>query len=346
MSELQTIEHEAQERWGKIVKRSGEDVYFVCPSCAHESLSVHTGRGCFHCFRCGYGRSQPKLKGQSTLNSDKVPVNLDHLFEVAQAILSVSKLDPLHEKYLKGRGIYRPNYWGIVTVPPQLHRRMLPLFGREKLLTSGLFNEDQDESVIPAPLLEWRRILVPYWHGDRIVGVKTRENPYSFEDTPAERRWSTSRGSKIGSHLFYRGSFGEDVLFSEGELKIAAACDVGFTGGGSPGMNASSAVLSQLGDKMKKAGSKRLFIINDTEAGMWDNYALMQATNRTANVFHKHSAIGFLPQDSSSEKMDLDLFLVRHGEKELDHLLELFWRNRETTFDRVAKRVKELAPRR
>ena len=87
--------------------------------------------------------------------------------------------------------------------------------------------------------------------------------------------------------------------------------------------------------------NKRTFIILDSDPGIENDWSKLQHS-LSLGMYLPNSCIVYLPQDSKTEKMDLDLYLSRHSISDLTYLMEKCWVNRVPMKLGLKKRVDRL----
>jgi hypothetical protein len=318
MSELSIVEH-AIELYGQPISYIGEELRFICPECGKKALYFNSTKGLAHCFVCDYGKG---LKALVDLQQPAVAeVKIDYVLHntVTQKVVELAKLDDVHREYLKDRGVFNPEKYGIGTIPFQIHKILTQYFSQEELIASGYCNNRN--GFAPGAALHYRRISIPYWQGSDIVTVKTRINPYSMDDDFSPR-YANPKGSRIGDLIWYR-DLGDDIIVTEGELKAIVALEFGYAAVAVPGINPKPKALTSLKKIVKKA--KRVFIIFDTDLEFKEKKPLLEKVVEI-NKLIPNSVIAFLPEES--EKVDLDSYLIAHSLRDFDDFLEDSWMNR------------------
>jgi hypothetical protein len=328
------------DKFGQEVKaREGNNIRVICPSCKHKSLSCNIQNGLINCFHCGYGRGT-KFSGPASGFVEE-PVDSEMHEKVSQKIIELCTLSDEHKKYLTKRGIYHPEKYNIVSSPFRFDKILLNYFSLMDLYSSGYFFPDSANSYGISRALTARRILIPFWQGDKIISLKSRARPDS--DDPNEVRYICPKGSKIKSKVWYKEPITPDVIITEGELCAIAAQEIGFSGFGIPGIAqiSSTKFLNELKTILVQHDVKRSFIILDSDPGIENDWSKLQhALN--LGLYLPNSCIVYLPQDSKEEKMDLDLFLSRHPIKDLTYLMEKNWINRSSLKIGLKKRIEKL----
>lgn len=327
MGSIKNLYDQFIERFGVEVKpREGNNIRLVCPECKHKALSCNITSGVFYCFHCGYGRGQ-KLEG---LPSGHIEISVDpesHL-KVALRILEICTLSSVHKEYLAKRSIYNPEKYGIVSVPFNIDFLLLKEFSKEELIASG-FYYDINSEFRASKALSPRRILVPFWQGASIVGLKSRANPYGSPDEP---RYICPRGSQIKNRFWYFGELTPaDVIITEGELGAISGCSNGYQTIGIPGIGNlnNERLIEELREYTKDCN--RVFIILDSDPGYsTDPTKLIPAVKLHESL--NNSCILFLPQVNPEQKMDLDQFLSIEDLETLDTLMEDSFIKREEIY--------------
>lgn len=333
-------------KFGPEVKsREGNNIRQVCPQCGHKSLSCNIQNGLINCFQCQYGRGL-KFTGQAG-GFVESPVDFELHLAVSRKLIELSSLLPVHKEYLVKRGISNPDEFQIKSVPFRVDQLLLNHFTLDQLISSGYFYKTTDGYSL-SRALNSRRVLIPYWSGNEIIGIKSRIRPYAdvLED---EQRYICPKGSKIKSQLWYKGPLGSDVITTEGELCAMATQQAGFPAIGIPGLGQITAneLNTSLKNLLNKYGVLRNFIILDTDPNISTDpgkltcaLTLYKASGNTSNG--PRGCILYLPQDTPEEGMDLDLYLSRYKIQDLIELMENAWHKRQAVYNGLVQRVKGL----
>lgn len=337
---IKSIYDQFIETFGQEVKaREGNNIRVMCPECKHKSLSCNIQNGLINCFHCGYGKGT-KFSGKSTGFVEE-PVDTEKHEFITNQILQLCSLSDEHRKYLVKRGIYHPEKYGIVSAPFRLDKILLSKFSAQDLCSSGYFFPDSAYGYGMSRALAARRILIPFYQGDKIISLKSRARPDS--DDPNEVRYICPKGSKIKSKVWYKNPIKSDAIVTEGELCAIAAEEIGFSGFGIPGIAqiSSSKFQNELKTLLVTSSVKRTFIILDSDPGIENDWSKLQHS-LSLGMYLPNSCIVYLPQDSKTEKMDLDLYLSRHSISDLTYLMEKCWVNRLPMKLGLKKRVDRL----
>jgi DNA primase len=323
----------------EVKRREGNNIRLLCPKCKHKSLSCNIQNGLVYCFHCSFGKGV-KFNGAASGFTEE-PVNEELHKKVSQKLLELCTLIPNQKEYLNKRGIYYPERYGIVTVPFRIDKLLLQHFSEDDLVASGYFYQGESGYGV-SKALDPRRILIPFWQENEVIGIKSRIRPY-VDPLDQEPRYICPKGSKIKSKLWYKGTLGSDVIVTEGELCAIAAQEAGFSAIGIPGIAqiATSELQSELIRITKAAHTKRIFIILDTDPGIKNDPVKLQHALTLYKVL-PNSCILYLPQDKETEKMDLDLFLSRNSLDDFYYLMERAWRLREELGKGLALRIQRL----
>lgn len=321
------------EKYGPEVKaREGNNIRLMCPKCAHKSLSCNISNGLMNCFHCSYGKGI-RVEGASS-GFKETPTDYKTHLEVTLKVLEVSTLLPDQRKYLASRSIYNPDKYLIKSAPFRIDKILLEHFTRDQLISSGYFYESYNELVISSSL-EPRRMLIPFWCGDAIIGLTSRSRPLADSTS---KRYLRPKGSKIKDELFYRDIDAKDIIITEGELAVLAALDSGIKAIGYPGL--SNVCSQKTKDRLKylTADADRIFIILDSDENIYNDREKLKHSLALYNTFD-NGCIVYLDQDKSDEKMDLDLFLSRNHLNDFYNTLEDRWGARKTIFENISSIV-------
>lgn len=316
----------ATAQFGEPVSVSHYEWKFVCPICAHKALSVDPAGGMFFCFVCEYGRQRPRLWG-GPIEQEREPVDEQLHRSVRIALFQLATLSKPHREYLRSRGVYNPERYGIKSVPPQVEKTLLERFSADELVSSGFFRFDiYHQKLRGWPALRFGRILIPTIFGRAIHACKTREDPYDPDARREDVKYSVPRGSKPGHFLWFIDA-GHSMLVTEGELKAAAACEHGFPTVSFSGITSLKHTIPQLESIVKSRRVKRLFVVFDSEEDPEKDERSTAMGEKVVAYFPKIACNVKLPK-RGTRKVDLDSFLVAEGEKELESVLEDAWEER------------------
>lgn len=319
MTPLPTLADLFIKEFGQPIIETSSEIKFLCPKCNHKGLYANKSSGLFHCFHCGF---RGKKEGQSENTPVRV-INVPLQIEIIRMLTRECSIDKNHRKYLWNRGVYRPDRWGIVTIPTRIHQLLLSHFSQVQVEDAGLILQTS-RGPLPTKFLEPRRILIPFWSGNHIVGAKTRANPFDPDVNP-KYKYLAAPGAKIGSTLFYREEPQGDFLLTEGELKAIVAQENSFSAGATSGMAPSASSLSTISRIVNSRPVKRFFIVYDSSPTFWSDYGMIKSLYKLTNLCTSKACIVSLPLAPGQEKEDLDSFLVKNGPEELDNLLEEAW---------------------
>lgn len=327
-------------QYGNEVKpREGNNIRLSCPECGHKSLSCNIQSGLIHCFHCDYGKG---LKAEGMPSGFKEsPVDRELHLKVTQKIIEISTLEDDHREYLVSRGIYRPEEYQLKSVPFRIDKLLLSYFTEEELISSGYFSSGSGGYNV-SMALEPRRILIPYWSGDEIIGLKSRVRPNS-DPLGVDKRYICPRGSKYSSKPWYKGSLGPDIVITEGELSAMSCQENGIPAIGLAGLGASSSepFLVELKKIVNEYGVNRCFIMLDSDPGISNDASKLKSSISLFKAIPR-SCILYLPQDSPEEKMDLDLYLSRYEVQNLLEMMEDAWHQRVARYNGLWLRIKRL----
>lgn len=332
------------DRFGPPVKQHGGQLIFCCPTCAHKSLSANVVNGLYNCWSCGFSQKKGgKVEGTAG-DYRETEIDRDLQRKMIRAVLDGWSLSNLHRGYLKKRGIFRPEKYKICTVPFDAVEQLITAFPKAHYEASGLINRDFETGKLrPAMCLEPRRILIPYWNGSEYITFKSRQNPFEFDEWDGWK-YMSPRGSKVGSHLFYRVDFSSrDLLITEGELKALAALEAGFWTTAIPGIEFSKPVITELMALISRSRVQRAFIVLDNEPEIANHYPVLRSMYRLSEWLGNKACIVPLPKKAEHLKMDLDLFFSSHNANDLEDVLEDSWCKRSKTLSWVKERVKSLS---
>lgn len=326
------------EKWGEPLEEWKDHIKVKCPECSMNSLSCDTSTGLFFCFYCSFGKGERPVEGTPSESTQTTPIDYNLHLDVCRKIIEVSPLDSDHREYLKRRGIYNPEGYNLGTVQPQVHLLLKPFFSNEDLVKSGAFHIGSQGM---SSSLHWRRLLIPFYFGTELVGIKTRSDPLNPMDAP---RYGTLRGSRVGRTVYWLPPLEGDIVITEGELGAIAGREYGLSCIGLPGVGSSVSALRTLKSVLQKVAYKRVFIALDTDINPEAKSQSRRLAKKLAREISRAYVVE-LPPDSQDEKMDLDLYLVRHGvEAFLDLVEETYHKGDQdgssnTNFDKGRKRV-------
>jgi hypothetical protein len=334
------------EKFGYPVRQVGPEVIFECPKCCHRSLSCNITNGLYKCWCCGFSRKDGGTIEGAPGEYREIPVDRELQQQLVRYCVENFRLSDSHRDHLKERGIYRPELYKISTIPFDAVAQLVQAFPSADLEASGMLVRDFSTSKLrPGLTLEPRRILIPYWHGDEYVSFKARSNPFEFQEKD-NWKYASPRGSRVGSHLFYRNDFqSTDLLVTEGELKALAALEAGVSTVAIPGIEFTSSVVIQLTSLIVRTQAQRVFIALDNEPDLADHYPVLRSMVRLSSIIGSRACILVLPKKSPGQKMDLDLFLSQHNSSDLEDVMEDSWHKRKLTLNWVQRRVAQLQKR-
>jgi len=318
-----TIEEIFVELYGSIIGRSGStaELKFRCPVCGKKSLSCNTVTGLCHCFKCGYGKGESPVKGKPS-KQKTTPIDNELQSKLLTFSQAVSNIPPHYREYLKKRGVYNPEAYGIFIPTISLLMELRSNFTEEELEFSGLFYRF-DGTLELTPALSPGRIAIPYYEGTKLIACKARRNPFFFNE--GDLKYLQPRGSIAGSMVWSKLDPSADYLIlTEGELKAITAIEHGFNCVGSSGMNISAAAINYL-TRLSK-GISKIFVAYDRDAD--NNNALKEALG-VWKRFRERAAIVVFPH--TGFKVDLDSFILNNGIEALEALLQESWEKRKET---------------
>lgn len=340
---MSTLAANFETKFGLPLKQVGPELIFECPRCSHRSLSCNITNGLYKCWCCGFSRKDGgKIEGAPG-EYREILVDRQLQQRMVRYCVENFQLSESHADHLKERGIYRPELYQLSTIPFDAVEQLVQAFPGEDLETSGMLVRDFSTSKLrPALALEPRRILIPYWHGDEYVSFKARSNPFEFQEKE-DWKYASPRGSRVGSHLFYRNDLhSRDLLVTEGELKALAALEAGIFTVAIPGIEFTSSVIMQLTSLIVRTKTERVFIALDNEPDLANHYPVLRSMVRLSKIFDSKACILVLPKKNPGQKMDLDLFLSQHNSTDLEDVMEDCWHQRKQTLDWVQRRVEQL----
>jgi predicted RNA-binding Zn-ribbon protein involved in translation (DUF1610 family) len=325
MSSPSSLADQFIEAFGTVISESSQEMKFICPECRHKGLYANKSTGLFHCFHCGF---KGKKEGLAEVVKPKL-VDVDLQLRMLHVVINECTLDKGHRKYLLQRGIYHPEIWGICTIPNRILQLLLSKFSSQQLEDAGLVHQTA-RGAMTAKFLEPRRILIPFWSGDTLIGAKSRNNPFDPDANP-DYKYLASPGAKIGSSIFHKGKLEGDFILTEGELKAIVATEEGFTVGATSGMIPSASVLSQISRLVNSRQITRFFIAYDSSPSFWTNVSMLKSLYKLTSLCSKKACIVEFPLEEGQTKEDLDSYLIKNGAGDFDYLLELSWSNRHNT---------------
>lgn len=337
-----TLVEQFLAKYGPEVKtREGNNLRFQCPVCGQNSLSCHITKGLVNCFHCGYGKGV-RFDGETSIEEDEAPIDYLLHEEVINYIVQESNLSSDHKDYLVHRGIYSPAKYSICSVPLRVQKLLKDKFTEDQLVSSGFYYKSASGLVL-TKALGLQRIIIPHWHGSKIIGIKTRTRP-SIDVLDDGPKYLSPKGSRVGSFVWYKNITGTDLVITEGELAAIAANEIHIPCVGIPGLSGTKnhKIVAQLNNITSQYGIKRVFIILDTDPEIANNPYKIQNALSLSKGLKQENVIIYLPQDSSEECMDLDLFLSRNDYDDLYNLMEDFWPKRYAIFKGLTKRVQRL----
>lgn len=324
--ELEPIDYEARfcSLYGEPIYRSfsSANIRFKCPSCGGlNSFYCNVENGLYHCFKCSYGKGQKPVSGKVIQVNPQSKIDTVLHMKVSKAICEICSLSDLHREYLKSRGIYRPEQYGIVTAVPFLDNYLLKLFSLKELIDSGYVKISNGKIRIHSAVA-WNKILIPFWDGNTIITLKSRVNPYDVDEN--QITYITAPGGKIAKKVWNHGVIGTDLIITEGELKAICALEHGLSCVAIPGIAMSVNSLGAIRRIIYLNKIKRIFIIFDTDP----TKKVRDIVDKYTDYLNKHipnSRVVILPSTYRNEKIDLDLFLYRYGVRELLTLMDNAW---------------------
>jgi hypothetical protein len=327
------------------LEKYGNEIFFEdhtsiklrCPECGGKSLSCSLIHGLVWCFKCCYGKGIRPIEGERKVD-DSLPVNSELHLRVIDKLLEISNLDDSSREYLKTRGINNPDIYQIKNVPLFIGNRLKEFFNEEELLSSGFFNKI-DNKVIEGLAIKPRRIILPYWQGNNVIGLKTRIRPYIEEDK--EKRYAYPRGSNISKNLWYRSLPRDLVIITEGEIKAIVGSQFGFSCCAVPGIanTGHPNIIAKI--KELTANTSKIIVCLDSDENYETKFSLQNAAYNIAKNFIDKSTILWLPQENN-EKVDLDSYLVKFGAENLTELIEKAWNNKEFILEQTSKKILDL----
>jgi len=313
--------------FGEPIEVSGPELKFVCTQCGHRSLTGSMLTGVYYCFVCEYGVGQKPLFVNS--NYKKRKIDFDKHLEITKWLKDNLTLSNSHRNYLKSRGIYNPDFFGLKTIPTRLELRMKKHFSDTELLDSGFFKPGFHTDITGWPCLKHNRIFIPIMNHNKLCGCKTRCD--FREDLQEDVKYAFPTGSRANDFVSYYPTGSDDLLISEGDFKVMAARECGYSSICSSGINGTAALRKFFFNSRTKY--KRRFIIFDTEKSDSKILSRVQAYKLSESLDHTDVAIVILPRLKPNTKMDLDTYLLTFPGR-LDDLLEEAWYNRQETLDR------------
>ena len=305
--------------FGEPISSHGTELKMICPKCGHKSLFCSLSKGTVHCFVCNYGSGlKIETDGFQVVNPD---IDLSLQAEVLKDIIDFSDPPTLYRHYLGHRGIYDPDRFLLRVIRADLKLKLLSKWQPSELKRAGILDSHENLCKALAP----DRLLIPYWEGERYWTFKTRENPTLFIDEN-QIRYLVAPGGKIGTRVFRvdKDLFG-DVIVTEGEFKCLAAVEMGLKCCATSGINISDRISAALSKILRRAA--RVFVIYDRDLDSDKDFLSSQMSLKLAQRIGKKAVSVRLPL-YSSDKMDLDAFLVTRGVEELKFWMEDAWAKR------------------
>lgn len=300
--------------------KGGQDVMVTCPQCKNNCLSISLIDGRMNCFHCGFGKGKT-VGGESTFSRvEKVDLVLQN--QIIKRSLELSTLTSECKSYLHSRGIYNPEKYHIKTVPFQLSRSLKKDFTIHELLKSGLFHLSNGK-VSSNGALAPERIMIPYWSGYKVYGMKSRSNPTCVD----QARYANTTDSIISKYPFYYGEGRGDLIITEGELSALAGIESGFNVMSIPGITMLNKVSKKILETINEKSINKVFINIDSDPEYWNKRNLIEAALLGAKLFN--ATILFLPQKNKNKKMDLDSYLIENGPEELFKLMETYYTKKD-----------------
>lgn len=328
------------KRFGPEVKaREGNNIRQMCPECLHKSLSCNIQTGLIYCFHCSYGKGL-KFDGVASGYVEAVTNPKLHL-AVALKILDLCTLSNDHREYLAKRGISKPEDYSIVSVPFRIDKLLLKYFTPHELIASGFFY-DGGVSLGMSKALSPRRILIPFWSGDEIIGIKSRLGPNQTEEESG-KRYICPKGSSVRGKIWYKNPLLPDLIITEGELAAIAVQELGYSGLGIPGIAliSDSTFQEALKNLCLSSNVQRVFIVLDSDPGISRDIEKLKHAY-ALNILLPNSCISYLPQDNIEEKMDIDLYLSRYPLSDFTNILEDNWCKRQKLKIGLGNRIRGL----
>lgn len=318
---MRSLEDIFVEKYGPVKQRWTDNIAVKCPKCKHNSLSCNIIHGAYLCFHCDYGRGKPPIKGQPGESLGE-PVDKELQVKVLKNLLDNLTLSKTHKEYLKKRGVYNPEKYGIVTMSHEGAMFLNKNYSPKELESSGLYR-NYNGRLSPTISLEWGRIIIPAWRGQKFVGIESRSDPYSSRDDVA--KYASPRGGGSGKFIWYK-KVEKDFILTEGKLKAIVALEEGFTAGCLAGLNATKKAMEHMNFLVDKLGIERVFIIMDNHTNKSD----LETINRQVEKLHltiPKSCIVSLP--TKEGKIDLDSFLLQNKRDDLIDLMEEAWQKNQ-----------------
>jgi ribosomal protein L37AE/L43A len=316
------------EKFGEPVSESSNEMKFACPMCGHKALTVNMEIGLYYCFICSFGSSKAPIFENTTFV--KRAVNHTTQKAIMQWLYENLKLSASHREYLRRRGIYHPEKYGLATIPPRVEFQLKKHFTEVELLESGFYRVDKSLGINGWPCLKHNRIFIPILEDNKVVCCKTRLDPR--EDMFNDIKYALPTGSTSNRHVAHYQSNSPYRILTEGEFKAMACNELGIDAIASPGINGAAALMSYA---KRLDHKKRSFIIFDSERE--DSKILGRIQSAKIAQVIPNSAIVLLPKDNTDEKMDLDLYLTRYSLEDFEDLLEDFWLNRDRVLEQELK---------
>lgn len=315
----------------EVKSREGTNLRFKCPSCGHNSLSASFTKGKINCFACSYGKGI-SYEVDDVIVPEEVPIDNKLHYEVTQEVVRLCSLNDLHKSYLLDRGICKPESFLIKSVPVSVLEKLLLKFTQDDLINSG-YARVVDGILRECLALAPRRILIPYWQGDKIVSIKTRARLNS-----SDVKYLSPRGSRVGSNIWFKDLFGSDLIITEGEFAAIKTIEEGICTVSIPGLGSvtNKSVIAQL--KSISSSFKRVFIILDSDEGIQNDTYKLANCYKLCNSL-SNSCITYLPQENNMP-IDLDEFLNMYSYDDLYEILDYNWPRRNQIKNFIKKKIK------
>lgn len=324
---MPTFEEIFRQRYGRVFDRWESHIKVTCPNCGSKSLACNIVNGLIFCHSCTFGKGlpPPKAATPSTVPPQEIEPELHKA--ALQCLIDNSSLEISHRAYLRGRGVYHPEKFKLVTVPWQPYTILSKHFSDDQLHRSGLYRKYPD-GLVACRALQERRILIPILNNGEIVGGKTRENPFGiFTEDPT---YLIVKGPKREIPFWWteEPASVKDVIITEGELKAMAACSINLYCLASNGHAIPKGGLEKLKEILNRIKFERLFVVYDSEADPKKQKSVDSSSGDILRFFSPKCARVRLPL-LGRQKMDLDTYLLSQGEKYFLDLLEDSWASRE-----------------
>lgn len=334
MAQIPTIKEQFLNLFGTSIAEQGAELKFMCPKCKKKALFCNMITGLYHCFYCQYGQGCKPVQGAAVANIiPKTEVNLEKQIEVINKLIDLFRPSYTIYEYLQVRGIINPYKYKFGEVPYNAVAQLLKHFSEEELLASGLVLQGE-KGLYPAAVLKPRRILIPHWQGDKVVGLKSRLRPYVRDEEVDEPRFAAARNNKSVSGLWYYGKpKTKSIIVTEGELKAAVSTDHVMFSCALPGISNARRKESiiQLQEFVDLHDIEQVYLVFDSDKEPAPDF--YKSVRTLAKSLKEKSCIVTLPQNKNKDKVDLDSFIVDYGVDELWELLYYSWRNREQILD-------------